>query len=75
MLLHWTSDQPVEKASTYTEQQNTTEKYEENIHALRGIRTHDLSVKAAKTSYASDRKVTGSSFVLTHLYMLVHICS
>jgi hypothetical protein len=30
-----------------------------NIHALSGIRTHDLSVKAMK-AYATDRAATGT---------------
>jgi hypothetical protein len=47
------SDQPVEKASTYTGQHNT------DIHALSGIQIHDLSDQAIK-AYASDRAATGT---------------
>jgi hypothetical protein len=35
------------KTCTYTDSQ--TQKYEENIHALNGIRTHDPNIQAAKT--------------------------
>jgi hypothetical protein len=34
-----------------------------NIHALSGIRTHGLSVKAIK-AYASDRTVTGTGMAI-----------
>jgi hypothetical protein len=46
--LLWTSDQPVAKASTCTGQ---------HIHALSGIRTHDLS---AIKAYVIDRAATGA---------------
>jgi hypothetical protein len=34
-----------------------------NIHALSGIRTHGLSVKAIK-AYASDRTITGTGMAI-----------
>jgi hypothetical protein len=52
-----TSDQPVAKASTYTGQQHG--KTRTNIHALNGIRTHDLSLQAIK-AYASHRAANGT---------------
>jgi hypothetical protein len=50
--LLWTSYQSITKASTYTEQHNTTQhrNTKTNIHASIGIRTHDPSNQAAKYS-------------------------
>jgi hypothetical protein len=54
--LLWTSNQPVSKASTYTQRRKTRK----NIYALSGIRTRDRRDQAIKT-YASDCAVTGPS--------------
>jgi hypothetical protein len=48
----WTSDQPVAKASTYTEQHNA-ETQRQKIHAHSGIRAH------VARSYVLDRATTG----------------
>jgi hypothetical protein len=50
-------DQPVAKASTYTEQ--LSRKTRTNIHALSGTRTHGLSAQAIKAN-TSDRAATGT---------------
>jgi hypothetical protein len=55
--LLWTNDQPVAKASTYKGQHDI------ETHALRGIRTQDVSVQAIKT-FSSDRPATGTGRVL-----------
>jgi hypothetical protein len=52
--LHCTSDEPITNASTYTQHRKTRT----NIHALRGIRTHDHRDQAIKT-YAFDLAATG----------------
>jgi hypothetical protein len=49
--LRWTSDKPVEKASTYAGQYNS------ETHASSGIWTHDPS---NQPTYALDRATTGS---------------
>ena len=52
--LLWTSDQLVAETSTWQHKTLTT-----NIHAAGGIRTHDLSRRAA-AHYALDRAATGT---------------
>jgi hypothetical protein len=54
--LLWTSDQPVSKACTYREQHKETKT---NIHALNGIRTHNLNFRAIK-DFAWDCATTGT---------------
>jgi hypothetical protein len=52
--LLWTSNQPVAKASTYTQRRKTRK----NIYALSGIRTRDSRDQAIKTARLRDRHIT-----------------
>jgi hypothetical protein len=67
----WTNDQPVEKASNYTEYNTKTRT---NMHALSGIQTHDLIVQTAKT-FAPDRMATGIGVCLFHICYNSHLVS
>jgi hypothetical protein len=63
--LLWTSDQPIAKASAYT---NTERRGQ--THALSGIRTHNHSDQAIKT-YVSDCVVTGTGVLINSCVIII----